>query len=50
MLDSTRTYSYFLRQLKGVPEDVINGYGKKGDEYVVTFKTPDLMPVVRSVL
>jgi len=26
---------------------VVNGYGKKGDEYVVTFKTPDLMPLLK---
>lgn len=37
-------------ELKGVPEDVISGYTKKtedGKELLeVTFKTPDIFPVV----
>ncbi|KAF8311667.1 metallopeptidase MepB [Cantharellus anzutake] len=41
------TVTFTKEKLKGVPEDVINGYGKKDDEYVVTFKTPDLMPVLK---
>lgn len=39
-------------ELKGVPEDVLSGYTKKtedGKELLeVTFKTPDIFPVVRT--
>lgn len=40
-------------ELKGVPEDVISGYTKRteGDKevYDVTYKTPDIFPVVSNV-
>lgn len=42
-----------LSELVGVPEDVIRGYGSKMAEdgktelRVVTFKTPDIVPIVR---
>jgi hypothetical protein len=42
--------SFTLEELKGVPEDVISGYGKRtvdGKElYDVTHKTPDIFPLV----
>lgn len=38
--------SFTLEELKGVPEDVISGFPKRGDKYDVTHKTPDIFPVV----
>lgn len=44
--------SFTLEELKGIPEDVISGYTKRteGDKelYDITFKTPDIFPVVCS--
>lgn len=44
------TISFTLQELKGVPADVVSGYDKrevKGEEvYDVTFKTPDIFPIV----
>jgi ABC-type transport system substrate-binding protein len=37
-------------QLRGVPQNVIDGFKKVDDDKVrVTFKTPDTIPVVRAV-
>lgn len=45
------TVTFTLEELKGVPEDVISGYTKRTDGgkdvYDVTFKTPDIFPLVR---
>ncbi|THH27312.1 hypothetical protein EUX98_g6872 [Antrodiella citrinella] len=45
------TISFTLKELWGVPEDVITGYPKrkeKGEEvYDVTFKTPDIFPIFK---
>lgn len=42
--------SFTLEQLKGVPEDVVSGYTKREEDgktlYDVTFKTPDIFPLV----
>ena len=42
---------FTLEELKGVPEDVVSGYTKReeGEKtiYDVTFKTPDIFPIVR---
>lgn len=44
--------SFTREELDGVPEDVISGYAQRteGDKalYDVTFKTPDIWPVVSS--
>lgn len=43
-----------LSELVGVPKDIIKGYGTKTAEdgktelRVVTFKTPDIVPIVRT--
>lgn len=29
-----------------MPEDVVGGYKQEGDKYIVTFKTPDIIPVM----
>ena len=46
------TVTFTEEELKGVPKDVISGYAKrlKDDQevYDVTFKTPDIFPIVRS--
>jgi len=46
--------SLTLEELKGVPEDVVSGYPKREEDgktlYDVTFKTPDIFPLVRSRL
>lgn len=46
--------TFTLEELKGVPEDVISGYTKRTDGgkdvYDVTFKTPDIFPLVRYLL
>ena len=43
---------FTLEELKGVPEDVVSGYTKREEDgktlYDVTFKTPDIFPLVRS--
>ncbi|TFK91138.1 metallopeptidase MepB [Polyporus arcularius HHB13444] len=43
--------TFTLKELKGVPEDVISGYTKRteGDKevYDITFKTPDIFPVFK---
>lgn len=43
--------SFSLEELKGVPEDVVSGYTKREEDgktlYEVTFKTPDIFPLVR---
>lgn len=43
--------SFTLEELKGVPNDVVSGYTKREEVgktlYDVTFKTPDVVPVVR---
>lgn len=33
-------------ELDGVPEASIDGYEKEGDKYKVTFKTPDIVPIL----
>lgn len=42
--------TFTLEELKGVPADVISGYKKRTEDskdlYDVTFKTPDIFPVV----
>jgi hypothetical protein len=44
--------SFTLKELKGVPEDVVSGYAKRTEDgkelYDVTHKTPDIFPVVRN--
>lgn len=44
--------SLTFEELKGVPQDVVSGYTKREEDgktlYDVTFKTPDIFPVVRS--
>ena len=44
--------NFTLEELKGVPEDVVSGYPKREEDgktlYDVTFKTPDIFPLVRS--
>ena len=44
--------SFTLKELKGVPGDVLSGYTKREEDgktvYDVTFKTPDIFPLVRS--
>ena len=44
--------SFMREELDGVPEDVISGYAQRteGDKvlYDVTFKTPDIWPLVSS--
>lgn len=43
------TVTFTLEELKGVPEDVLSGYTKTDDgKYTVTFKTPDIFPLVRT--
>jgi hypothetical protein len=46
--------TFTLEELKGVPADVVSGYTKRQDGskevYDVTFKTPDIFPVVSCVL
>lgn len=46
--------TFTKEELQGVPEDVVSGYTKRteGDKevYDVTFKTPDIFPVVRTCL
>ncbi len=46
--------TFTKEELNGIPEDVISGYTKRteGDKevYDVTFKTPDIFPVVRTWL
>lgn len=50
-----QTQMLYLSELVGVPEDVIKGYGTKTAEdgktelRVVTFKTPDIVPIVCSL-
>ena len=43
--------SFTLKELEGVPADVVSGYTKRiegpNEVYDVTFKTPDIFPVVR---
>lgn len=43
--------SFTHEELKGVPEDVVSGYTKQDKDgkelYDVTFKTPDIFPLVR---
>lgn len=44
--------SFTLEELKGVPNDVVSGYTKRTTEdgkevYDVTYKTPDIFPIVR---
>lgn len=34
------------QELDGVPAEVISGYPKEGDKYRVTYKTPDITPVL----
>ncbi|KAF9505096.1 hypothetical protein BS47DRAFT_1374338 [Hydnum rufescens UP504] len=46
------TILFTRQELNGVPEDVIKGYNKRTAEdgtelFVVTFKTPDIMPVFK---
>ncbi len=45
--------SFTLEELKGVPEDVVSGYTKRTEDgkevYDVTFKTPDIFPIVCTV-
>ncbi len=33
-------------ELVGVPATAIEGYPKEGDKYKVTFKTPDIVPIL----
>ena len=55
MINSQGTVRFTLSELEGVPKDVLSGYKKipaSGDTpelYEITFKTPDIMPVVRRV-
>ena len=46
--------TFTLEELKGVPEDVISGYAKRTEDgkdvYDVTFKTPDIFPIVHFLL
>jgi len=43
-----------LEELKGIPTDVISGYTKRTEDgkevYDITYKTPDIMPVVSAKL
>lgn len=43
--------SFTLEELKGVPGDIVSGYAMREDGnkvvYDVTFKTPDIIPLVR---
>jgi Zn-dependent oligopeptidase len=43
--------SFTLEELKGVPEDVVSGYTQREEGgktvYDITFKTPDIFPLVR---
>jgi hypothetical protein len=47
--------AFTLEELDGVPKDVVSGYKKRPAEsesqelYEITFKTPDIMPIVRSL-
>lgn len=34
-------------ELEGVPQDVIDGFKKNGDKYQMTFRYPDVLPVLR---
>jgi Zn-dependent oligopeptidase len=47
------TIAFTAEELKGVPEDVVSGFTKRSenskDFYEVTFKTPDIFPVVRTI-
>jgi hypothetical protein len=42
--------TFTLEELEGVPSDVVSGYAKRvqdsADVYDVTFKTPDIFPIV----
>jgi len=46
------TVLFTLKELEGVPQDVTSGYNKvdgingEPDKYAVTFKTPDIFPLV----
>ena len=42
------TIMFTREELKGVPEDVINGYtaAEGTGKLAVTFKTPDILPLV----
>lgn len=33
-------------ELAGVPQAAVEGYPKEGDKYKVTFKTPDITPIL----
>lgn len=44
--------TFTTEELKGVPHDVVSGYTKRTTEdgkevYDVTYKTPDIFPLVR---
>ncbi|EKM49553.1 uncharacterized protein PHACADRAFT_265095 [Phanerochaete carnosa HHB-10118-sp] len=45
------TIAFTLEDLKGVPADVVSGYSKRTEDgkdlYDVTFKTPDIFPVLK---
>ena len=46
--------SFTAKELEGVPQDVISGYTKRTEGstevYDVTYKTPDIFPIVRKGL
>lgn len=46
--------TFTAEELEGVPADVVSGYTKRTDEsgkevFDVTYKTPDIFPIVRSI-
>src|SRR6266540_1562383 len=54
-MNSQAVISFTLEELKGVPKDVVSGYTKRTTEdgkevYDVTYKTPDIFPIVRIYL
>ncbi|PCH40126.1 zincin [Wolfiporia cocos MD-104 SS10] len=52
--EENSTISFTLEELEGVPADVISGYTKRseGDKelYVVTMKTPDIIPLFKNAI
>lgn len=46
-LNEEKGFLLFTREeLDGVPEASVEGYDKEGDKFKVTFKTPDIVPVL----
>ena len=44
--DMMTTQFHCPQELSGVPDKVISGYPKEGDKLRVTFKYPDIIPVL----